>query len=1065
MNCVNPNLYELFREPSNEYRGKPFWAWNGELDKDELIRQIHVMKKMGFGGFFMHSRTGLETEYLGEKWFELINACADEAEKLGMEAWLYDEDRWPSGTAGGMVTENPDYRLKFIRLHILPGKSFTWKNDYFAAFSCQLEKFSFYDCKRITRDVRAEDYENQTILAFSIEEMGSSSFYNGYTYVDTMKRAATERFLELTHEMYKKYCGDRLGRSIKGIFVDEPHRGALLDGFSLPNPSAYFLLPWTDVLFTEFKEAFGYDLVDKLPALFLQEEGNPVSQVKWHYVELLQRLLIENFAKPVQEWCQKHHLILTGHILHEDTLTAQTAMSGSMMRYYPYMDYPGVDVLTEGNNNYWIVKQLTSVARQLGKKWLLSELYGCTGWQMTFENHKAVGNWQALFGINLRCHHLSWYTMKGEAKRDYPASILHQSTWWEDYKYVETYFSRLGVILSQGEPHCEVLVLNPVESVWCQIYPGWSRSLQTQSKEVQKLEQKYKQLFHWLSGAQIDFDYGDEGLIPDLYSIEKTKDRAILHIGKATYKTVIIHGMLTIRKSTLQILEEFINAGGTVIFIGEPPTYVDALPNKEKIDKILEKATYVNENREEFLSTYKQYHKPLVTVEDANTGEPITDIFCQIRKDEGTYFFVLMNVNREKEYDQVKISFSKSGTLEEWNCQTGERHVVAKFNTTRQEIISSFPVVGEKVYVLHNKATDTKYKKKLITQKVTSLQDSYSYKLQEPNVFVLDFAKFKINGGKWQEETEILKVDQQVRKHFGIPYRGGEMVQPWFRKKQGTKQKILGRVSLQFRFDIKVLPKKQIDLVMEDPEIFSIRLNGKPIRVTSDLDWWIDRCFKRIPLSINLLQQGTNTLEVEVDFHELIGFEALYLIGEFGVYFTEERPIISDLPKALNTTDVTNQGLPFYSGTISYEVPLQGDWKADERIFLEVPSFSAACVKVTSSLSNRKEIIAWPPYEADITQLIRSGAKKLQVDVVLTRRNTFGPLHLYPKYAISYGPGSFITRDNHFTNEYQLIPSGLLAPLKIVTRKENKEELNWLKKIYERVHIYIQQRFYGKQVE
>ena len=96
-------------------------------------------------------------------------------------------------------------------------------------------------------------------------------------------------------------------------------------------------------------------------------------------------------------------------------------------------------------------------------------MYGCTGWQFDFENHKAVGDWQALFGINLRCQHLSWYTMEGEAKRDYPASIFFQSPWWKQYKYVEDYFSRLGVMLNQGAPVCDVLVVNPIESVWSQV--------------------------------------------------------------------------------------------------------------------------------------------------------------------------------------------------------------------------------------------------------------------------------------------------------------------------------------------------------------------------------------------------------------------------------------------------------------------------------------------------------------------------------------------------------------------------------------------------------------------
>ena len=109
----------LFANPSAAFRGKPFWSWNGALEKDELLRQVRIFKEMGMGGFFMHSRTGLVTEYLGDDWFDLINACADEAEKLGMEAWLYDEDRWPSGSAGGLATEDPRYRSKVLRLTIV----------------------------------------------------------------------------------------------------------------------------------------------------------------------------------------------------------------------------------------------------------------------------------------------------------------------------------------------------------------------------------------------------------------------------------------------------------------------------------------------------------------------------------------------------------------------------------------------------------------------------------------------------------------------------------------------------------------------------------------------------------------------------------------------------------------------------------------------------------------------------------------------------------------------------------------------------------------------------------
>ena len=83
---THSELVKLFENPTTEYKGKPFWSWNGELDRDELIRQTHVMGEMGFGGHFMHSRAGLITEYLGDEWFDHINAVADESERLGLEA-------------------------------------------------------------------------------------------------------------------------------------------------------------------------------------------------------------------------------------------------------------------------------------------------------------------------------------------------------------------------------------------------------------------------------------------------------------------------------------------------------------------------------------------------------------------------------------------------------------------------------------------------------------------------------------------------------------------------------------------------------------------------------------------------------------------------------------------------------------------------------------------------------------------------------------------------------------------------------------------------------------------
>ena len=68
--------------------------------------------------------------------------------------------------------------------------------------------------------------------------------------------------------------------------------------------------------------------------------------------------------------------------------------------------------------------------------------------------------------MNFRCPHLTHYSLAGGAKRDYPASIFEHSPWWPYYGEVEDYFGRLSLMLTQGKPVRDVLVIHPVESAW-----------------------------------------------------------------------------------------------------------------------------------------------------------------------------------------------------------------------------------------------------------------------------------------------------------------------------------------------------------------------------------------------------------------------------------------------------------------------------------------------------------------------------------------------------------------------------------------------------------------------
>lgn len=1026
-----PALTAEFAHPGPEYRGKPFWSWNGVLREDELKRQIGVLKDMGMGGYFMHSRTGLATEYLGEEWFRLINACADEGARLGLEAWLYDEDRWPSGTAGGLVTADTKFRQRFLSLHSMPPKDFKWSDDIVAAFACKLDGTNFSDCQRLDRATRTSALPGKTVLVFSVELAQPSSFFNGNTDVDRLNREATDYFIALTHEKYREQCGSRLGGAIPGIFTDEPHRGASFSGFSLGNPNHERMTPWTDTLPAEFQKRFGYDLIDRLPELFLKKDGQAVAPVKWQYMELLESLFLENWCKPVRDWCQREHMIFTGHFLHEDSLTSQASVQGSLMRAYEYEDYPGVDVLTEGNRNYWIVKQLSSAARQLGQKHLLSELYGCTGWQFNFQSHKAVGDWQALFGINLRCQHLSWYTMAGEAKRDYPASIFFQSGWWRDYHFVEEYYARLNTMLAQGKPACDVLVLNPIESVWCQVGSGWADGLSPKTKEIQDLEKAYQEIFFWLIGSHIDFDYGDEEMMGRLCEVARDEaGKPFLRFGQAEYRVAVVPKMTTMRSSTLKLLDAFQQAGGKVVFVGDAPAYVEAVQSAQP-KELAGRAASAAWKREALVAAVKDSLRQPVEIVDAK-GAADEAIFCQLRDDGDRKILAAINTSTDQWHREVTVRIKAEGVVSEWNCLTGEQNAVAaKQDAGWTTFGADFAPSGEHVYVLdHNPIPGLSPQTKLAELSRQVCEGPFAYTLNEPNVCVLDLADFQINDQPVKAETEILKIDRMVRHAFGLPQRGGEMVQPWFSKKFEAKPEAKGKLHMSFAFQVETPPAGTVQLALEEPSNFTITVNGQALPATPN-GWWVDPAIQTIDLPAGLLRAGANQVELSTEFRQDMNLEALYLLGQFGVRLDGTKKTLIPLPEKLAVGDLVAQGLPFYSGAVTYRVPVANKPAGAQRAFLVTPKFEAACIKASPM-----KIIPWPPYEADVTAETQQGGE-LEVQAVLTRRNTFGPLHQVPLRTDSYGPGNWLSDGKGWTQNYQLYPAGLLEAPVISLRAPN----------------------------
>ncbi|RPI61539.1 MAG: hypothetical protein EHM48_05475, partial [Planctomycetaceae bacterium] len=459
------NAFEFWKNPPADYRGAPFWSWNSKLDPQRLVRAVESMYAAGMGGFFMHARYGLKTPYLSEEWFACVSACVEKARELGMKAYLYDEDRWPSGCAGGLVTRD-HANLRSHSLRVRPAAEPDKDADRLAAFAVELDEQGRMKSYRATED-GAPPAAGSTI-AFDLITAEPSPWHNDGTCQDALNPKATAEFIRVTHRAYADRFGNDFGGLIPAIFMDEPNYAEGWSSHSKNTPGAYYL-PWTPNLPLEFKKRRGYDIREHLPELASPPAGDDgFVKARYDHRKTITELFVENFTEQIGRWCGKHNIALTGHMLSEESLTSQTRCIGAAMPHYEYMQWPGIDLLTDSyqTKELCIAKQCTSVADQLGKPRAITELYGCTGWDWPLEGHKFIGDWEFACGINFRVPHLTHYSLAGGAKRDYPASIFSHSPWWNCYSVVEDYFGRLSYMLTQGTPVRDVLVIHPVESAW-----------------------------------------------------------------------------------------------------------------------------------------------------------------------------------------------------------------------------------------------------------------------------------------------------------------------------------------------------------------------------------------------------------------------------------------------------------------------------------------------------------------------------------------------------------------------------------------------------------------------
>ena len=1009
---------ELFRNPTCEYRGTPFWAWNSELKLDELERQIDIFKKMGLGGFHMHVRTGMSTPYLTEEFMDLVKGCVKKAKKEEMLAWLYDEDRWPSGAAGGIVTKDEKYRARCLlftpnpcslddigEADVIDACAEGGRNGRGHLISCYdvcLDSNGYLaSYKRIGENEEAKGTKWYAYLKIH----ASSCWYNGQSYVNTLDKKSIERFIEVTHEKYKEAVGDEFDETVPAIFTDEPQftrKKVMGNSTDLDD----IIMPWTDSLPDSYKAQYGEDILASLPELFWELPDKQISSTRYHYHDHICELFTQAFADTCGDWCKKNNIALTGHMMEEPTLHSQCAALGEAMRSYRGFGIPGIDMLC-ARFEFTTAKQAQSAVHQFGREGMLSELYGVTGWDYDFRGYKLHGDWQACLGVTVRVPHLSWVAMGGEAKRDYPASIHYQSPWYGEFSYLEDHFARVNTAMTRGKPIVKVGVIHPIESFWLH----WGPNDKTQL-ERSYMNEKFENLTSWLLKGSIDFNFISESLLPSLCE----KGSAPLKVGCMEYDAIVVPDCESLRATTVERLEAFLNAGGKLIFMGSAPTVSDGVFS-DIGKKLYEKAKVISYDRAELLNALESERS--VTIRNAD-GSLSDGFIYQLRQDTDCKWLFISRC--EEPYNKciirehhLRITIKGEYMPQVYDTISGEIYDIPC------EYINGNTVVAKTLYDYDSlllkfcegrKAEKTAEAEKALPSEVVSLPDYVPFTLSERNVLLLDTAEFSLDGGEFRAEEEILRLDNICREAVGYSERGGHVIQPWCLDEEIPSHKI----TLRFRINSDI-DYSGAELAAEDMETLSIRFNGKEVsnKVTG---WYTDKDIKTAALPE--IRKGENILEIDVPFGTRTNTEWCYILGNFGVEVNGRNKKLIALPEKLAFGSILNQGLPFYGGNITYHLEAE----SNGALQIEATNYKGTLISVAVDGAEKGKIV-YPPYVL-LADGLKPGSHKIDITLFGNRYNAFGPVHLCNDKESWHGPGAWRSSGCAWCYEYVLRTVGIL---------------------------------------
>lgn len=913
------------------YRPLPFWSWNDKLDIEELQKQVAWMDRCGIGGFFMHARSGLQTEYLSDEWMKCIEVCAREAEKRGMKAWIYDENGWPSGFAGGKLLKDEKNRDRYIE-----------------------KRIGAYDKQATVSYLLTEE----ELVRASEQDAGDGLYLNLYIRIavstaDILNPSVVDKFLILTHEKYKEQFGDEFSKKIEGFFTDEPQYQR-------------WNTPYTDMIAQHFREEYEEDIFDSLGLLFVEKKG--YRKFRYRYWKGMQELMLHNFAEKVYQWCDNNNVKLTGHYVEEVTLGMQMMCCGGVMPFYEYEHIPGVDCLGRRSDNELPSIQVASVAAQLGKKQVLTETFGCCGWDVTPTDLRRIAGFQYVNGVNMLCHHLIPYTERGNRKYDHPAHYSKVNPWIrKEFETFNNYFTRLGYLLGEGKQCVNVAMLHPMRSA----YFHYKRELEPEGFGVRDLDEALYDANKWMASHGVSFHYLDETLLAKYGYVKE----GYIGCRKCEYEYLILPKVYTMDASTERLLRKFVEQGGRVLLLDQKPTYVEA----DSFDY-----PYLISN---------------CTMEEIMSAQP----------------FQVTNWNTE--------------IYATYRCM-GEKKFLYVINASQTESYTQRFVFDEKVLsFIKVDLTDMSGKRVPLEMTLKPGEDALLLISEEALDFGQKLKPYHL---KFENAPIVFRENAMPVDYISYSRDGKEFSKPWpcaalFQKL--LKERYEGRIFFRYEFEVEAVPES-IYLKAEANQEIHAWLNDALLTEKLNVGETYENVYDisaQVRCGTNTYTVEVNWHEDESVYYALYGenvteslrncivydseLQPIQLIGQFGVYSrtdyreTEKAFIewknfyIGKAPKKIS--NLTVEGFPFLSGEVILSQKVVFD---TSDILLQIAG-DYQMAEVTVNGVNKGVILF--EKEMDISDVAVIGENDVQVRFWISNRNLLGPHHWNGGKTENVSPWSF----------------------------------------------------------